>query len=73
MQKVKILKRKDGSFTGDNGEQVEYYWYKGIRLADEVTIEFGSRNGDHEEGSEVAIDLEKYESNSGKIKYKERI
>lgn len=71
MGKYKILTRKNGSFQGSSGEQVEYWWYKAVRLADDMTVEFGSRDGGHEEGQEVTLTLEKFERPGGRIGYKE--
>jgi hypothetical protein len=68
---LKILKRKDGSFQGDSGEPVSYFWYKAERLSDGMTIEFGSREGGHEEGTEIETELEKFERPGGRIGYKE--
>jgi len=73
MLEVKILKKKDGTFQGRDGSQVKYYWYKALRSDTQVTINFGSRNGDYEEGDVLDILLEKYEKPNGEFAYKEVI
>lgn len=69
--KVKILKRKDGGFQGNDGENVIYYWYDAVRISDDMLIQFGSREGGHEEGSEKDLNIVKYERKDGKTGYKE--
>jgi len=72
--KLKILKVKVGDFEGDGGELITYRWVKAMRLADEVTIEFGTRKTTHVEGSEVDLDIEKTEKPGGKgFKYRENL
>jgi len=68
--KLKIQRVRDGSFQGRDGEPVEYYWTKGIRLADGVTIEFGGKEK-FVEGQEVEITLEKTEVAGGSYRYKQ--
>jgi len=55
-------------FKGDDGEVREYFWYKALRPADEVTFQFGSVDGDHLLGVEVDLNIEKSEriNNAGK-------
>jgi len=71
MEKIKILKRRASSFVKDDGEEMEYFWYKGVRERDSVTIEFGSKDGDHELDTTVDVTLEKTEAPGGKFRYKE--
>jgi len=68
--KLTITRKRDGSFDGDGGERVEYYWYKAL-LATGVTIEFGSRVSTHEVGQELDLDIEKTERAGGRFGYKE--
>lgn len=68
---LKILKRKDGSFQGNDGEHVAYYWYKAVRTSDETLIEFGSREGEHEEGTTKDLNVVRYERGDGKMAWKE--
>lgn len=56
----KILEKKQKNFTSDNGDEIEYFWYKALR-GDGVSLKFGSLNGDHEVEKEVDINLEKTE------------
>jgi len=69
--KVKILDKQEGNFTGRAGEEVEYYWYKAIRLDNDVNIRFGSRNGEWEKGQTADILIEKHERPNGEFMYKE--
>jgi len=71
--KIKILKVRDGSFQGREGDSIEYYWVKAIRLADDVTFEFGSKKGgdEYEPGKEYEPNLEKTEDGKGGYRYKE--
>ena len=69
--KIKILKVRDGSFDGRDGELVEYYWVKAERLSDGVTFEFGSKNSRYKIGDEPEPDLEKSEDGKGGYRYKE--
>jgi len=71
--KVKILDKQDGKFTGRNGEDVSYYWYKAVRLDNDVNIRFGSRNNEWELGQTADILIEKHERPNGEFMYKEVI
>jgi len=68
---IKIIGKKDGSFQGDDGQKVEYYWYKALRESDGVTIEFGSRDGNHRMNETKDLDIEKTERAGGRFGYKE--
>lgn len=68
---VKIVARKQSNFLGNDGEPVEYYWYTAVRGSDQVKFQFGSRDGSHEEGTEVDLELEKREQNNGKVGWRE--
>jgi len=67
--KIKDVKRSD--FKGRTGEEIEYYWYRALRVEDKTNIRFGSKNGDHETGEELDLNVEKYELPSGQTMYKE--
>lgn len=70
--KIKVVKVRDGSFDGRDGERVDYYWVKAVRISDSVTFEFGSKGGgDYAEGQEYEVNLEKSESPKGGFRYKE--
>lgn len=58
--KLVITKARDGGFTNEEGEKIEYHWYKALRGEDGATIEFGSVN-EYEVGDKLEIDLEKTE------------
>jgi len=68
---LKIIKKKNGSFTGSDGDTVEYYWYKAKRISDDMTLEFGSRDGKHDEDDEVDLNLEKFEYSKRHQRYRE--
>ncbi len=73
---VKIKSKKDGSFTSNTtGDEVEYYWYKALRVSDDVTIDFGSVDGEYEVGEEHELNIEKTEGTTHKgevvFRYKE--
>jgi len=70
--KLKILKVRNSSFQGREGDTVDYFWVKAERFSDGVTLEFGTKNPDHEAGEEKEIDLEKNEDGKGGYRYKER-
>jgi len=65
--KVKILKAKEKSFAGDEGEEIKYFWYDAVRLNDQTKFQFGSRKGGHEIGKEYELEIYKSEE-SGKWK-----
>lgn len=70
--KYKILKVRDGSFQGRDGDSISYFWVKAIRLADGVTLEFGSKRGDEfEVDDEPELELQKSEDGRGGYRYKE--
>lgn len=71
MEKYLIIRdSKDGSFQGDDGEKVTYFWTKAKRVLDGVTVEFGGKVS-HRKGEELDLDLEKTERAGGKFGYKE--
>lgn len=70
MTKLKIKKVKPSPFTGSEGDQIEYFWYKALRLSDGITLDFGSAK-EYEVDQEVELDLEKTELSGGKFRYKE--
>jgi len=65
--KVKILKKKQKNFPGDEGNEIEYFWYDAVNLDTQTKFQFGSRNGEHEIGSEKELEIYKAED-SGKWK-----
>lgn len=67
---LKILKATAKPFTGSDGTEVNYNWYRAERINDGVTIEFGSRKS-YDVDEEVEIELEKTELTNGKFRYKE--
>jgi len=69
--KIKILKRKDGSFQGSDGEHVNYFWYDAVRVEDQTLIQFGSREGGHEAGETKDLEVVRYERADGRTGYKE--
>jgi len=72
---VKITEMKARPFQTDEGEMLEYFWYKAIRLADQVSFQFGSMNGGHGVGEELDLEIEKTEAVNKKgevvFRYKE--
>jgi hypothetical protein len=72
--KLTITEKTAKPFVGDEGNEIEYYWYKGVR-EDGIAIRFGSTDGEHEMGKTVEINLEKTEridkKGNVKIGYKE--
>jgi len=71
--KLKIKDIKPKPFTSDDGETINYYWYKAERLSDNVTFQFGSLNGEHAIGENLDLEIEKTEKADGKFGYKEVI
>ena len=71
--KITILKRTEKSFEGNNGEDVQYAWYKARRHSDQVNFQFGSVDTSHEEGEDYDLNIEKREGQTGKISYHEVI
>lgn len=57
---LKLTAKKSKSFTGDDGDERDYFWYSGLRGEDGITIKFGSKN-DYELDQEVEVNLEKTE------------
>jgi len=70
MTTLTITRKRDGSFQGDGGETIPYTWYKAL-TADELTIEFGSKDSSHEVGQTLELEIEKFERTGGRIGYKE--
>jgi hypothetical protein len=72
MEKYLILRdSKDGSFQGEEGEKVPYFWTKAKRLSNGVSLEFGGKIS-HKKNEELELDLEKTERADGKgFRYKE--
>lgn len=68
--KLRIVKKTQKSFSGQDGEQRDYYWYTAER-ADGYVIRFGSTRGDHKEGDEVDLFIEEYEQSNGRKGMKE--
>lgn len=69
-EKIIIKKANKKPFQGEDGEFIDYFWYKGFRIKDGVTIDIGSIK-DHALDSEVSMDLEKIETAKGGFRYKE--
>lgn len=69
--KLAITEKKPKPFIGKDDQEYDYFWYKGDRQEDGVTIQFGSINGKYEVGQLVDVSLEKFERRDGKIGYKE--
>jgi len=67
--KIAIKKVEDGSFVGEEGTKVAYYWVKGT-LPDGFTIRFGTRNK-YTEGKDAEVDLEQRQFRNGKLGYVE--
>lgn len=71
---LEIKKASKKPFTTSEGEQMDYFWYRGLRKNDGVTIDFGSTQ-EYGVGDEVEIELEKGEridkNGKTKITYKE--
>ena len=70
--KIKIVKKNEKGFTGQDGEHRDYYWYTGER-DNGVAIRFGSTNGGHEEGETLDLLIEEYEQSNGRKGFKEII
>jgi len=66
--KLKILKIKDGSFKGDTGEPIEYFWVKSETENGE-TIEFGTKSAEFEIGTTHELDIDKIARQNGTYKY----
>lgn len=73
MTKVKIVSKRTAPFKGRDGEEVQYTWYKALRLSDQTTIEFGSREGEHEVDETYDLELEKRELPRGGYGYRELV
>lgn len=69
--KLKILSVKNKPFKTDEGDDMDYFWYRAIRESDGVTIQFGSKTGEHAVGQTLDLNIEKTERTGGKFGYKE--
>jgi len=69
--KVEIISVKAKPFTGRNGLKLDYYWYTAKRMDNGARIQFGSTIPDHKNGSELELNLVKFEKSSGEASYKE--
>jgi len=72
-KKYKIIAEKKKPFTSSEGEQINYYWTKAVRLDDEMEIEFGTTVGGRELGSVHDLFVTKYEKANGKFGYREQV
>lgn len=72
VKEFKVIRVKDGSFDGSDGERVPYFWIKGETDAG-LTIEFGTKDGERSAGDTLTdLQLEKSEgSKPGSFRYKE--
>lgn len=61
MIKLKITDKKEKPFIGDEGDEINYFWYTGVREDDGVSIKFGSMNPDYQVNETVDVNLEKTE------------
>lgn len=68
--KVRILSRKAKPFKGTDGDEVMYFWYDAVREEDGVHFQFGSVR-DHEPAESCDLEIQKSESKSGRVFYKE--
>lgn len=75
--KVKIIKKKDGSFESSDGSGlVAYFWYTASRQGTQgapIRFQFGSSVGWHEEGAELDLDLYQGENSNGRLVWKEAV
>lgn len=66
-----IKKVQDGSFTGDEGAKIEYYWTK-AETTDGTNIRFGGKvDYSNQIGDTIELNVEKIEYSNGKKGYKE--
>jgi len=64
---LKITGKKMKPFMGDEGDQIDYYWYSAERLDNQATIKFGSMDPNKEIGETIQqLKLEKTERVSRK-------
>jgi len=60
--KYEITEKKVKPFIGDEGEEIDYAWYKALREADGVSIKFGSLDTSHDVGDKhLELNIEKTE------------
>lgn len=72
---LKLVEVKDRSFTGDDGRDIDYYFYKAVRESDGVTIQVGCKEGDLPLNKVADYEVEKTEGvdKNGKIVYRYKI
>ena len=71
--KLKITGKTEKPFKGDEGDLIPYFWYKAVREEDGVTLQFGSKKGEHLVGDTLELELEKTEaldSKTGQLSYR---
>jgi hypothetical protein len=68
--KLKILKKTQKDFQGEDGQKREYFWYVAER-ENGTAIRFGSVNGTYNVDDTPDLILEEYEQSNGKKGYKE--
>jgi len=71
--KLKIKSIKIKPFKDDAGQEVQYCWYRAIRLDTGYGLQFGSKNLNHAVGSEVDLDISEDINSFGKKVYKEYV
>jgi len=70
--KIKVTKVNNKPFRSSEGEMINFYWNKGERANDQVSIDFCTTK-DHKVGEVFEADFEKQELANGKIRYKELV
>lgn len=68
--KLKVTQTKNKPFKSSEGEMIDYFWSKGERVSDGVTIDFCG-TVKHSIGDIVEAEFEKQELTNGKFRYKE--
>lgn len=70
--KLKILSVKNKPFTTDDGDTRDYFWYRAERVEDGVTLQFGSKDGEHEIGKvfDLAMDKSEGKDQKGRLVYR---
>lgn len=74
MIRVLIIAKKERAFKGSNGEMIPYFWYTAERGSGDgkIRFQFGSKDGEHEEGQEYELDIYREEGMKG-IVWKEYV
>lgn len=71
MEKYIIQKVTKKPFKSSEGEMIDYFWYKAVRISDKINIDFGSTASHEVSETPISLEVIKVEKADGSFRYKE--